>query len=67
MLVKFTDESEGIKHLDAWLIHMAGVQNEELAIRLRQLILRGVIEFSGTNSLKRFSDYITEGRVVLWQ
>lgn len=67
LLVKFTDESEGIKHLDAWLIHMAGVQNEELAIRLRQLILRGVIEFSGTNSLKRFSDYITEGRVVLWQ
>lgn len=63
-LVKYMDEKEGVKHLDTWLLQMDGVQNEELAIHLRQLILRGVIESSGVESLNRFSTYITEGRVL---
>ena len=63
-LVKSMDEKEGVKHLDTWLLQMDGVQNEELAIHLRQLILRGVIESSGVESLNRFSTYITEGRVL---
>lgn len=57
------EEKEGIRRLDARLQCMDDVQNETLAIRLRQLILKVVIEQTGMEQFKsRFAVYATEGR-----
>ena len=59
------DETEGVRRLDDLLLHMDGVQHEALAVRIRQLILQGVIEQSGMERFKnRFEAYAIERRLL---
>lgn len=58
------DETEGVRRLDDLLLRMDGVQHEALAVRLRQLILQGVIEHNGMEQFRnRFESYVLEGRL----
>ena len=44
MLENSRDEAEGIRCLDAWLLGMEHIQDEALAVRLRQLVLQSIVE-----------------------
>ena len=58
------EENEGVDRLDTWILHLDGVQDENLAIRLRQLILKIVTEQTGMERFKnRFVVYTAEGRL----
>lgn len=64
MLEDSCEENEGVDRLDTWILHLDGVQDENLAIRLRQLILKIVTEQTGMERFKnRFVVYTAEGRL----
>lgn len=63
MLEDSWDEAEGIRCLDAWLLSMEHIQDEALAVRLRQLVLQSVVEYGSMERFKsRFAAYALEGR-----
>lgn len=64
MLENSRDEAEGIRCLDAWLLGMEHIQDEALAVRLRQLVLQSIVEYGGMEQFKsRYAVYAVEGRL----
>lgn len=68
-MVRFSEDSqeevEGIRRIDSMLLQMDGIQDEALAVRLRQLILRCVMEQAGMERFKRrFAAYAMEGGLL---
>lgn len=65
LLEKATEDAEGICRLDDQLLHMKGIQTQDLAGRIRQLLLQTILRFSGMERFKsRFEAYAVEGGVL---